>query len=239
MLVVEVTDGENTGASTPVMVVYKTEAPVVTFTSPNEDSVYNNNTAACLESVVDCVTTVTADVVNGDNANADLVISCDGTTTTTSTTVSEGVAEWSVSLPDQSTCSLTALVEDEAGLQASAGPIELTIDRVAPVVLSIPSPADDLLQFYNDENSSKPGMQKTISVEVSGVETGQTIAVTLSDENGNLLITKNIFITSGVADGESAVISAGQFDFPDGTVLVNATTMMPLEMKLNPSVGFY
>ena len=98
------------------------------------------------------------------------------------------------------------------------------IDRIAPVVVSIPAPADDLLQSFNDENPGVPGMQKSVSVEVTGVEAGESVTVTISSETGEVFLTKEVLVVNSVPDSSSAQLSAGQFDFPDGTVVLTAST---------------
>lgn len=212
------------GASAPIVVTYKTEAPVIEFVSPNIDTTYNIVSPECLSGVKPCVTTVSATLSNASGAIPSLSVDCDGDVSTHEATVEGDSATWDVTLPDQSTCALSATVEDGAGLVANAGPVQVLVDRTAPVISAMPSPADDLLQFYNDENNSKPGLQKSVSVEVSGVEAGQTLAIVVSDEAGTPLLSKNVFVANDIADNESAVVSAGQFDFPDGTVLLSVTT---------------
>ena len=222
--VVEAANGGPSGASSPVTVTYKDEAPVVTFVSPAASSVLNASASECIPGVNDCVTDVIASVENGEGADAVLEINCGSNSFSYDTSVEGGVATWAVTLPDQSTCTLVGSVEDEAGLSATTNAIELVIDRIAPVVVSIPAPADDLLQSFNDEKSGCPGNAEVCQRGSHGSGAGESVTVTISSETGEVFQTKEVLVVNSVPDSSSAQLSAGQFDFPDGTVVLTAST---------------
>jgi hypothetical protein len=228
--VASATVGGNEGFSAPRVLRFKDSLPVLTFRVPASDQSISLLTTACLPGSLDCIIDV---LVDGQNLEKDstgqLTVTCG-----TSTIVYNGSADATgvlkfdnVLLSDQSSCTLDAAATDLAGQSASAQPITVSVDRIAPVIASFqqPDPTIDSLTYSFDESPDPavPGLQFTFKVIVSGLELGSVVTVvyeTAGREPGQVQTT----LTMAVPDGTAQLITLPQATLLDGTYTLTART---------------
>jgi len=218
--------GADEGASWPLVVNYKMAGPSIALTSPADGSTLNLDSTACAPAAANCHSTIIATTSNVDEgANAELTVNCGGEATLYTAPVEGDQAAFDLTaepLLHGSTCSLTLSVDDGSGQTADAS-ASVTIDRVRPVIHGFPTPSDAILIESSDENATKPGMQKSVSLEIAGVEAGQTVTLIATDEAGGPLLSQNVVISETIPEDTPSTISIGQLDLPEGIVILRAT----------------
>ena len=160
--------------------------PTIAIQSPADGAVLNVGSPACAPDPGACVLDVSGAVTNAGGATATLTVDCGAGETQIPATVAGQAVTWpGVSLPDQATCTLAAHVATPGGAADSA-PVTVRVDRVSPVVHGFVRPSTDLLTPTDDENPLQAGLQKTVSVSVSGLEAGRTVEVRIVPAGGAL-----------------------------------------------------
>ncbi|MBM4398078.1 MAG: hypothetical protein FJ087_20625, partial [Deltaproteobacteria bacterium] len=172
-----------TSWSDPLSLWLKTGTPFIGFLKPLAGDVVNLAYAGCAAGA-NCLIEVVLEALNcEDDSTGSLTIDCGpGKIQALQAKVKAGTLRFPGSvLHDQSTCSLVASVTDLAGQAAAAGPIQVTVDRVAPVV-TITRPAPELtgLGYLLDEDPATDGMQYTVSATVAGSAAGRACKLTVT-----------------------------------------------------------
>lgn len=218
------TAGDGEGAAAPILIVRKTDRPAITFATLTDGAVLNLASAECVAGETDCRTEVelTTQALEPGMATS-LSVSCGG-----AVVIYDAVAATAritfedVVLAHGGPCSLAAAATDSIGQLATAGPILVRIDRVAPVVhnLGLPiavGPEDDLLT-----DTQHPGIQVAFAPTVEGLEAGQEITLTLAVDGG-APFTETFALAESVAEGAPREVSLGTLTLPDGTLAVTGT----------------
>lgn len=152
-------------------------APAISLLSPADGAVLNLASAPCAPGPGPCVLAVAGAATDADGATATLTVDCGAGVTELPAAVTGQSVTWAgVGLLDQAVCTLDARVSTADGT-AGAAPVTVLVDRVAPIIHAIARPSGDVLGPTDDENPVLPGLQKTVSVSVSGVQAGQTVEV--------------------------------------------------------------
>lgn len=221
------TVGGITGYSAPRTLTLKETTPEIVFATPLDGDSINLAYAHCAPGATDCTMNVDLSSTNLEvGASGTLTINCgDGPIEVPGAAVQQGEAVVlvfnNITLTDQATCSLSAVVTDLAGQSASAGPIEVVVDRVAPAqpIFLQPSSTTLSLFYINDEDAAQDGMQYTLRVRVGGVETGRELTVQYGLV-GNVPVTIKYPLTKNVADGTTLDLTMPQVTLAGGTLLL-------------------
>ncbi len=205
------------GVSAPVAVTVKTAAPALDFVVPAPGEVVNLATAACNPAERDCLLDVL--LAAGDiepAAPASLTVDCGSGPRPFQTTVgANGQARFGgVQLPHGQTCVLEARATDVCGLAAGAGPVSVLVDRRAPRILSTDLP--ESLLFADDQDLTSPGVQYPATLEVAGVEAGQTVDIELRGSYETVFA--SVPVTAAVSDDVVEALPLGMLTIPAGTV---------------------
>lgn len=179
-LVAAATVGGVPGMSATVTVTRKTATPAIAITSPADGVLLSLASTACAEGATDCLTDVAAATTEvEDGRTATLDVDCGGAASSFDATVTGGAATWTgVTLLDGEACVLTASVTDAAGQDATSADVTVTVDRTAPT-LTITSPPGSQLIPAQDLSATDAGLQFALTVEVSDIEAGQLVTVSL------------------------------------------------------------
>ncbi len=215
------------GYSLPRTLYLKTGAPALAFEVPTDGEFLNLAHPACAPGSQDCVLDVVLAAPNFETGSSGTLTWKCGTspsTTVPGVVEAQGLVFPGVVLTDQKSCTLEATATDIGGLQASAGPITVTVDRVAPVLLiNRPSPATNSLTPIADEDPLTPGLQYTMVVRYTGLEQGRPITVTYGrlDEVPSEVV---VFAPVTVSDAGKRDLEVPQVTLPNGTVVLTAST---------------
>ncbi len=215
------------GYSLPRTLYFKTGVPSLAFEVPTDGEFLNLAHPACAPGVQDCGLDVVLDAPNFETGSSGTLTWKCGTSQ--STTV-PGVVEAQelvfpgVALTDQKTCTLQAQATDIGGLQASAGPITVTVDRVAPaLVFDRPTPATNSLTSIADEDPATPGLQYTLVVNYAGLAQDRPITVTYG-LLGETPQEVTLPAPSKAPDGTYKILIVPPVTLPNGTVVLQAAT---------------
>lgn len=213
------------GFSSVWRVMRKTAAPAVALTAPVDGATLNTVAGGCRLQDQDCVTTVTAaltDVEDGSTGVAEVACPAGGAAVATEALADAGVLQFEgVRFVDQQTCSLTVRVTDAAGQEATTDAATVTVDRIAPRVVRLTSPAKASLVFEDDVDPLTVGLQTRFAVEVSGVEAGQTVRLEI--ESADTVTPIDLPVTTAIADDATAVLRSAIVTVPDGLLFVRVT----------------
>ncbi len=215
------------GASGIRLVTWKTTHPAVSVTSPADGEVFSLSSGACIGSGADCLTSITATVSNAEpGSEVNLTVTCQGTTVELSATYSGGdIVFPGVTLKHGGTCALTPSVTDAAQQTVVGDVVTVTVDRVAPKVVSFVSPAGNQLINYDDVQAGTPGMQHPLQVRIGGVEAGQVVTVTMEwTDNETLEPLSAVFQHTTTAASSDAGTYTASFASPPGGGVVTYGT---------------
>lgn len=222
------------GASASITVNRKTTLPSIGITLPTDLQTLNLASTVCQTGVTPCILDVQALVENvADGVETTLTVDC-GAPDTFVSVVASGTSTWAgIVLPHQSTCSLKASVVDLAGQPAESAWITVSVDRVAPVLLSFPKPTGDVIQPTADEEVLVPGVQKKVQVNVRGVEQGRVIQVRVYPEGTDpSTVAPTLF---GAA--QTAVSDTGTLTVEVGTLSITTNGFWVLQADVMDAAG--
>ena len=200
-------------------VTYTTVLPSATITSHADDFVLNAAAESCALGATDCVTTVTADTSNADDGlEATLEVLCNGEEATYAATITDAMLSFEdVVLADQHTCTLTITIIDVNGQELQAAVIDGRVDRVAPRLLGHNVPA--YVGAKHDHDPFTDGVQYPVNLTHAGLEAGQTVTLTMTDEEGGSAVHTALAAT----DAEEGSASFGLLTLPEGHVTLRFT----------------
>lgn len=220
---VVVTPAAKAAGSAIVGFVRKTASPSISL-DPIAD-VLNGTSAQCLGGARDCRLVVSAATTAvEDGQPAQLEVSCSNFATQIfGAIVRNHQAVWhQVILHDQSTCTLTAKTVDAVGIAVADEPTTVIVDRTRPILHGFTSPNSVILQYNTDENVFVAGMQKSITLSVSGVEQGQLLQVFGQSDLSLPFLVAEVVIPKDIPAGAPLTISLGQQNLPDGVLALTA-----------------
>lgn len=208
------------GFGQEITVTYKTNKPVVAIDTPKDGAVFNLASQSCVAGATDCIQDVAVSVTNAaDGSEAELTMAC-GTNkpVITKASVAAGkVAFKQIALTNNSTCTLTVKVTDEAGQAETSAPIKVTVDRSAPVIKSIYAPSGDVVLAAQDiDGNPSNGMQTEVGLVVSGLPATSSVSLKIYDATGKLHSEPKVKPFTSVADNKEGKISWGVIFLPDG-----------------------
>ena len=211
--------GGEEGVSDPISVTRKTAAPALSFTHPTDGAVLNRATSACASGSTDCVHDVTLAATDFEvGSPVTLTVDCGGDAVEHgATTEADKVVFPGVTLAHGAVCQLSATGTDAIDQVASAAPIAVSVDRVAPVLAEIQLP--DVLQWTADLAPAEPGMQVSLVVTLAGVEADQTVSVGASNDLGEV-VAHGFPLPADVPDGAPVTIDLGVVTLPEEFVEV-------------------
>ena len=219
--VVRATALGETGWSDPRVLWRKQTKPSLYFSVPSPGDVINQAYKAC-GGGTDCLMDVVLVTQNcEDGAAGKLTVDCGPSKQRTADGVVEaGTLKFvGVLLNDQTKCSLLATVTDLAGQQATAGPLEVVVDRVAPVLTFLAPPGGLTgINFTWDLDPMAPGLQYNLSVKVHGGDMGKQVTVTITGPSGTTTLSATI------TEAPDTVINFPNVTLPNGVVVLTATT---------------
>ncbi len=216
------------GYSLPRTLYLKTTVPALAFVVPQDGEFLNLGHAACAPGIQDCVLDVVLDAPNFETGSSGtLTVQCG----TASPATLPGLVEAGqivfpdVTLADQKKCKLQAAATDVGGLGASAGPITVTVDRIAPdLFFDRPTPGANSLTSASDEDPATPGLQYTLVVRYTGIAKDLPITVTyglLGDAPQTMTLPAP---KTAAPDGQYVSLILPQVTLPNGTVVLGAST---------------
>lgn len=217
------------GFSQTLNVLYKTDLPTVQIDSPAANSALNRASTACVAGNPDCVLkTVTVSTANAaDGSKVTVTADCGGTSKPTATgTVasSKMTLTQKLTLPNNSTCALTAVVTDEAGQKATSKAVTVTIDRTAPVFKARRSPAGSKLFSDSDLDKNKAGVQLLFQLQMCGLPKESAVTCNVVDDDGKAAGTLKSLAHADIPEA-CGQLSFGVVSFPDGEkIKVSCTT---------------
>lgn len=214
------------GYSLPRTLYLKTTVPALAFVVPQDGEFLNQGHAACAPGVQDCVLNVVLDALNFETGSSGtLTVACGTASPTTLPGLVEGaqVVFPDVALTDQKICTLQAAATDIGGVGASAGPITVTVDRIAPdLVFDRPTPGTNSLTSISDEDPATPGLQYTLVVNYAGLAKDRPITVTYG-LIGETLQEVTLPAPAKAADGTYKSLIVPPVTLPNGTVVLGAS----------------
>jgi len=204
----------------------KESTPSITITSPTDGAIFNKASFACAAGIPGCQIKVSASVENVENKQkASLLVTCNGADLPAlpEADVTGGAVTWpKVTLPDNSTCTLTASVKDVIGQEAASTPVSVTVDRTPPVIKKFVAPTTALVGVGYDADPNKDLFQFTVSVHVSGVPAGQNVTLNIAPKSGQPSQISTP-VASDIPDAQTTTVAFPQFDFPFEEVTLTAS----------------
>jgi hypothetical protein len=222
VIAITVAAGGRTASTLSRAVNYKDTVPALALAQPMSGTVYNLASAACQVGSTPCLTTIVASATHLSNGTAaTLNRTCNGVLATANSTVAAGAVSFAnVTLPHAQTCTLQVSATDEAGQVAQAsGTVQ--VDRVAPVLSSL-SPSLEALVYYNDQDLVTPGMQRAVSVGITGLEAGRVVTLQIS-EVGEPTQEYTATVGAAVADTLTTTLNFGTLTLPQGDLTFTLT----------------
>jgi hypothetical protein len=213
------------GASPIRFVTYKTGQPSIAITWPTEGQVLNLASAECAGFAADCTASVTASVTDAeDGSTASLSIGCGGDLTQVSGTVSGGAVTFTGAvLAHGGTCVLTPNVTDLAKQTVEGSVVNVTIDRVAPIISRFDEPFQEYLEPNYDLDPGTEGIQYKLEVVVQGVEEGQKVTVDLHLQGQAPGTIYEKVLDADAPDAVDTEVPFPVISYPDGAVELSAT----------------
>jgi len=217
--------GSDTGYSAPRNITLKEDEPSIAFVTPTANATLNKTSSACAPGNVNCNLTSICSTKNVNNgAAATMSVDCGGGETTyNGIVINDQVVFSGAVLTNNSTCTLSCDVKDLAGTPATSGPITVTVDRTAPLFSTFTKPGTSSLIFSNDEDQNTPGLQYSMALSVTGIESGQAVQIEVSG-SGFATFTVSANASSSLPDGTYGTINFPQATIPQGVVTLKATT---------------
>lgn len=212
------------GFSSVLGVTFKSVVPTIAVTAPFDGQMIRLSSPSCAIGLKDCqrnVTATTTNVENGSTAQLNVVCDLAAPVTLTATVQNNAVSFTGALLPHGATCVLTARVTDAAGQQAVSAPNTVTVDRVAPVVGVVVTPAgktaDNIILNAVLDADAEPsnGLQLVLAVQVAGVPAGGNVTLQVRADDGTIT-TFPATSVAGSPDGTFSSVSFGLVTLPNG-----------------------
>ena len=215
------------GYSAPRLLNLKTTAPEITFQTLQDGAYVNRAFAACSPGVQDCVLDVvlaTSNVEPGSVGSLTVVCGTGNPVVVSGEAIGDLLTFPGVTLKDQGPCTLTATVTDLGGQVGTAGPIHVTVDRIPPKLVGFAAPAPTLsgLISSSDEDPATPGLQYTVRVLASGLESGTTATLSYGLLGGTLQTT-SVGLTQSIPDWSIVAIAFPPVTLTDGNTTLGVT----------------
>lgn len=215
---------DKVGYTQALVISFKSGAPTLAISAPAGASVINLASSQCVAGLADCQTQIKLTATNvEDGSPASIAVACGNLPVQKfDATVNGGAASVaSVTLADQSTCTISAQVTDAAGQVALAEPATVVVDRTAPVFGTLVSPLGKpgvqivLVAADDVDGDATNGLQVNLQIALKGVFPFSKVTLVVTDDAGVQTTHEAVEVLPDVpSKGQTA--NFGLLSLPDG-----------------------